>query len=75
AQGRRDAALLKIEERRDGRHIPYYWIGFERQRSTPAMGTDLAALAARRIAVTPLRVDLTHRDAMERMTSVFSRRA
>lgn len=33
-QGKRDAALLKIDERRDGRNIPYYWIGFERQRST-----------------------------------------
>jgi 5'-nucleotidase len=59
AQGRRDAALLRIEERHDGRRNPYYWIGFERQRSTPPPGSDLAALAARRIAVTPLRVDLT----------------
>lgn len=59
AQGKRDAALLRIEERRDGRNIPYYWIGFEKQRSTPRPGSDLAALADKRIAVTPLRVDLT----------------
>jgi 5'-nucleotidase len=64
AQGKRDAALLRIEERRDGRHIPYYWIGFERQRSTPPPGSDLAALAERRIAVTPLRVDLTDTAAL-----------
>jgi 5'-nucleotidase len=72
SQGKRDAALLKIEERRDGRHIPYYWIGFERQRSTPAQGTDLAALAARRIAVTPLRVDLTDRASLARLTSAMA---
>lgn len=59
AQGKRDAALLRIDERRDGRNIPYYWIGFEKQRSTPRPGSDLAALADKRIAVTPLRVDLT----------------
>ncbi len=66
SQGKRDAALLKIEERRDGRHIPYYWIGFERQRSTPAEGSDLAALAQRKVAVTPLRVDLTDYAALGR---------
>jgi 5'-nucleotidase len=63
-QGKRDAALLKIDERRDGRNLPYYWIGFERQRSTPRPGSDLAALAERRIAVTPLRVDLTDTAAL-----------
>lgn len=71
-QGRRDAALLKIEERRDGRHIPYYWIGFERQRSTPAAGSDLAALAARKVAVTPLRVDLTDRRSMPRLAAALT---
>lgn len=70
-QGKRDAALLKIEERRDGRNIPYYWIGFERQRSIPRPGTDLAALAERRIAVTPLRVDLTDTVAMTHFATAF----
>jgi 5'-nucleotidase len=73
SQGKRDAALLKIEERRDGRHIPYYWIGFERQKSIPLAGSDLAALAARRIAVTPLRVDLTDADALVRFADALGR--
>ena len=72
AQGRRDAALLRIEERHDGRRNPYYWIGFERQRSTPAPGTDLAALAAGRIAVTPLRVDLTDHGGLARYAGAWS---
>ena len=30
SQGRRDAELMRIEERRDGRAIPYYWLMFQR---------------------------------------------
>ena len=71
AQGKRDAALLKMEERRDGRNIPYFWIGFQKQRSTPRPGTDLAALAERRIAVTPLRVDLTDNVALTRYAAAL----
>ena len=29
-QGRRDTELMQIEERRDGRGIPYYWLMFKR---------------------------------------------
>ena len=65
AQGRRDAELLRIEERRDGRNIPYYWLMFQRAGYTPGEGTDLEALAARKVAVTPLRIDLT--DEAERL--------
>jgi 5'-nucleotidase len=58
-QGRRDASYLNIEERKDGRHLPYYWIGFSRQTRPPAVGTDLAAIAEQKISVTPLQLDLT----------------
>lgn len=57
-QGKRDT-LLRIEERLDGRRNPYYWIGFQRLTGTPPEGSDLAALAANRISVTPLQVNLT----------------
>jgi 5'-nucleotidase len=73
AQGKRDAELLKIEERRDGRNLPYYWIGFERQRSIPRAGSDLAALAERRIAVTPLRVDLTDTAEVTRFAAALDK--
>jgi 5'-nucleotidase len=72
SQGKRDAALLRIEERLDGRYRPYYWIGFQRQTSEPAAGSDLAALAADRIAVTPLLVDLTDRQNLVKYASAFS---
>lgn len=72
SQGKRDAALLRVEERFDGRHRPYYWIGFQRQTSAPAAGSDLAALADNRISVTPLRIDLTDREAMQTYAGAFS---
>lgn len=60
-QGKRNLGFLKVEERRDGRGNPYFWIGFERAAmlDTPAEGTDLAALAADYVSVTPLRLDRT----------------
>ncbi|MGC2084173.1 MAG: 5'/3'-nucleotidase SurE [Bradyrhizobium sp.] len=60
-QGKRNLGFLKIDERRDGRGNPYFWIGFERAAGldTPDEGTDLAALAAHYVSVTPLRLDRT----------------
>jgi 5'-nucleotidase len=60
-QGKRNQGFLRVDERRDGRGNPYFWIGFERIAvvDTPAEGTDLSALAARYVSVTPLRLDRT----------------
>ena len=60
-QGQRNLGFLKVDQRRDGRGNPYFWIGFERaaMMDTPEEGTDLAALAAGYISVTPLRLDRT----------------
>ena len=71
-QGRRDSDLLRIEPRHDGRGIPYYWVGFKTKPSTPAEGSDLAALAERKISMTPLRIDLTDETTLARMASAFS---
>ena len=44
-KGKRNLGFLKIDERRDGRGNPYFWIGFEGDAvDTPASGTDLAAI-------------------------------
>jgi 5'-nucleotidase len=66
-QGKRNQGFLRIEGRKDGRGNDYYWIGFERalQAEEPAQGTDLATLAAKKISVTPLRLNLTD-DAFSR---------
>jgi 5'-nucleotidase len=60
-QGKRNLGFLNVDQRRDGRGNPYFWIGFERAAvfDTPAEGTDLAALAAGYVSVTPLRLDRT----------------
>ena len=58
-QGQRDQRLLELDGRLDGRGNPYFWVAFARGKSTIEAGTDLAALAEKRISVTPLRLDLT----------------
>lgn len=70
-QGRRDADLCRVDEREDGRGHPYYWIAFQRSRSVPDQGTDLEALAAKMISVTPLRIDLTDTDSLERYAGLL----
>jgi 5'-nucleotidase len=59
AQGKRDQELLRIDPRVDGRGNPYFWVAFERQMGDTRPGTDMRALAEKKIAVTPLRLDLT----------------
>jgi 5'-nucleotidase len=72
SQGKRDQELLRIEPRYDGRGNPYYWIAFERNRPlSEGDGTDLSALAANRIAVTPLRLDMTDEPFMTRLAEIL----
>ena len=71
-QGKRDQELLRIDARHDGRGNPYYWIAFGRGGIAGASpGSDLAALADMRIAVTPLRLDLTDEPFMTTLADVF----
>ena len=73
-QGQRNAELMRIEERRDGRGFPYYWLMFQRGDIRFADDTDLAALSRRQIAVTPLRLDLTDGEQLLRMEKAFAAR-
>jgi 5'-nucleotidase len=59
-QGFRNVMVRHVERRRDLRGGDYFWIGFRNEASTPPDGTDLAAVAAGKISVTPLHIDLTH---------------
>ena len=70
-QGRRDAELLMVDKRLDGRGFPYYWIGFQRIKRTFSDGSDLSAIAQKKISVTPLRIDLTDRPFMTRLAAMF----
>jgi 5'-nucleotidase len=71
-QGRRDTELLRIEERRDGRGNPYYWLMFKRGNFTPEVGTDIEAIAAGKISLTPLRLDLTDGATLLRYSAAFA---
>jgi 5'-nucleotidase len=66
-QGRRDPDLLQIEERHDTWGNPYYWLAFQRRRSSAAEGSDLAAVYAGCISVTPLYLDLTYEAMREKV--------
>jgi 5'-nucleotidase len=71
-QGKRDQELLRIDARHDGRGNPYYWIAFGRGGiAGAAAGSDLAALNDMRIAVTPLRLDLTDQPFMTKLAQVL----
>jgi 5'-nucleotidase len=71
-QGKRDQELLRIEPRRDGRGNEYFWIAFGRGGiAGAAPGSDLAALNDKRIAVTPLRLDLTDESFMTKLAGLF----
>jgi 5'-nucleotidase len=70
-QGRRDPGLMHIDERKDGRGNPYYWLAFNRQKREPANGSDIWAIANRRISVTPLRLDMTDEPFLTRLGALF----
>ena len=61
-----------IEARQDGRGNPYYWIAFGRGGiAGAAPGSDLAALNDKRIAVTPLSLDMTDKPFMTALAGMF----
>lgn len=66
-QGKYDLASTEIEERMDARQRAYYWIGLRRRRATPPENSDLGAVYADRIAVTPLHLNLTELSVLDRL--------
>jgi 5'-nucleotidase len=50
----------QLVERHDPRGEPYVWIGELRESTDPAEGTDLAAVNAGYVSVTPVHLDMTH---------------
>lgn len=72
SQGWRDQELLRIEPRYDGRNNPYYWIGFSRKQYDLPNGSDMRAVAERRISVTPLRIDMTDEPFMTQLAQFFA---
>ncbi len=57
----------RLDERRDPRGLPYYWIGGEYPTGVADAGTDFEALRDGYVSVTPLHLDLTSYPAVERL--------
>ena len=57
----------QLDERRDPRGQPYYWIGGEYPTGVPDNGTDFGALHDGYVSVMPLQLDLTNYPLAEQM--------
>ena len=70
-QGKRVHGLW-IEERKDGRGLPYFWLRFGRDTSEIRDGTDMAALRDNQVSVTPLHLDLTAYEIQDRLRKALA---
>jgi 5'-nucleotidase len=62
---------LSLEERRDGRGYPYYWLRFGRNVPEHRIGSDIAALRENFVSITPLKLDLTHEEFRSDLRKLF----
>src|SRR5919202_2504886 len=60
-----------LEERIDPRGVPYYWIGPTRDEAPHKHGTDISAIRAGAVTVTPVYLDFTHMPALEELRKIF----
>ncbi|RME48982.1 MAG: 5'/3'-nucleotidase SurE [Chloroflexi bacterium] len=58
-----------LVERQDPRGRPYYWIGGEAPTGVSEEGTDIGALFHGKISVTPIQLDMTAFDLIEKIRS------
>jgi 5'-nucleotidase len=70
-QGLRDYGRLKLDRRTDPRGFDYFWMGLGRVPFSPVADTDLEAIEQGFVTVTPLHLDMTHRESLDRMAAVF----
>jgi 5'-nucleotidase len=59
----------QLVERLDPRGIPYFWIGGPPPSGLAIEGTDFHAVINRRIAITPIHLDLTGRRLLRRLST------
>ena len=70
-QGFHDYGRVNIVKSTDPRGFDYYWFGLHGIEHSPAADSDLEAVQAGYIAVTPLQIDLTHADAMAALSALY----
>lgn len=70
-QGLRPPGSFRPVRRVDERHVPYYWIKIAYMAGGELTGTDLEAVAAGAVSVTPLQLDMTAHADMRRFHTLF----
>ena len=70
-QGLRDYGRTQIITNRDPRGYEYHWFALAPSIETPAHSTDVEAVADGYIAVTPLHLDLTHRESLDMLGAAY----
>lgn len=63
-QGFRGIGEMHAVKRTDLRGRDYYWMSFRGEKQDHVAGTDLRAMDDGKISVTPLHIDLTHRESV-----------
>ncbi len=63
---------LGVEERADGRNLPYYWLRFGRDETELSEGTDLHAVKSGFVSVTPMKLDLTAHELRDPLTKALA---
>lgn len=71
SQGLRDYGRLQIVTNRDPRGHDYHWFALGPTPETPAHSTDLEAIADGFVSVTPLHLDLTHRESIAMLGAAY----
>jgi len=73
-QGQYDLQSTEIEQRIDVRARAYYWIGLRRHQTTPPEDSDIGAVAANKISVTPLHLNLTEQAVMKKLRAALGKK-
>jgi len=70
-QGLREYGRVRMDRRTDPRGFEYYWLALGRAAAIPADGSDLDLIEQGYVTVTPLQLDLTHRESIDWLASAF----
>ena len=71
-QGFHDYARAAIVKGTDPRGYDYYWFGLHGIEHTPEHETDLESISDDFISVTPLQLDLTHKESLVHLKAAYS---
>lgn len=61
---------IKLSERVDPKGRPYFWLGGDRDNTADSPGVDIEWLEKGYVTVTPLRLDLTDYETLEKMRKI-----